>query len=212
MRRTLKRWQTSTNSENYNFYKFALLKIARICKALKRFADLQGPGAHQMEPPSPLISSVNPFPSRFINRTAYFPRKVSYFRESRMSPWKKWSWTKSNSKARPWTVFLFYYTSIFTILQPLGSGCHEIKVNELPDWDWAWSDGTKTANWGSRKGYLCECFFFFLPPYISHLSMHLEKSRRLNVLWTIWNFSMVSAEKVPGSFDFCHHRGVDFAS
>ena len=27
------------------------------------------PGAHQMEPQSPLISWVNPFPSRFINRT-----------------------------------------------------------------------------------------------------------------------------------------------
>ena len=38
-----------------------------------------------MEPPSPLISGVNPFPSRFINRTASFPRKVSYFRESRVS-------------------------------------------------------------------------------------------------------------------------------
>ena len=36
-------------------------------------------GAHQMEPPSPLISWVNPFPSRVINRTACFPRKVSYF-------------------------------------------------------------------------------------------------------------------------------------
>ena len=164
-----------------------------------------------MEPPSPLISWVDPFPSRFINSTACFPRKVSYFCESRMSPWKKWSWMKSNSLARPSTVFLFYYTSIFTILQPLGSGYHEIKVNELPDWDWAWSDGTKAANWGSRKGYLCECFFF-LPPYIPHLSMHLEKSRRLSVLWTIWNFSMISAVKVPGSFDFCHHRGVDFAS
>ena len=43
MRRTLKRWQTSTNSENYNFYMFALLEIACIYKALKRFADLQGP-------------------------------------------------------------------------------------------------------------------------------------------------------------------------
>ena len=40
--------------------------------------------------------------------------------------------------------------------------------------------------------------------------MYFEKSRRLNVLWTIWNFSMVSAEKVPGSLDFCHHRGMDF--
>ena len=34
---------TSTNSENYNFYMFALLEIARIYKALKLFADLQGP-------------------------------------------------------------------------------------------------------------------------------------------------------------------------
>ena len=39
----LKRWQTSTNSENYNFYMFALLEIARIYKALKSFAELQGP-------------------------------------------------------------------------------------------------------------------------------------------------------------------------
>ena len=108
---------------------------------------------------------------------------------------------------------LFYYKSVFTILQPLGSGYHEIKVNELPDWDWAWSDGTTAANWGSRKGSLrVFVFVFFLPSYIPHLSMHLEKSRRLSVLWTIWNFSMISAEKVPGSFDFCHHRGVDFAS
>ena len=97
------------------------------------------------------------------------------------------------------------------ILQPLGSGYHEIKVNELSDWDWASSDGTKAANWGSLKGYLCECFY--LSSYIQHVSMHFEKSRRLSVLWTIWNFSMISAEKVPGSwFDFCHHRGVDLAS
>ena len=40
---------------------------------------------------------------------------------------------KSNSEARPSTVFLFSFTSIFTILQPLGSGYHETKVNELPD-------------------------------------------------------------------------------
>ena len=164
-----------------------------------------------MEPSSPLISWVNPFPSRFINRTAFFPWKVSYFCESCMSPWKKWSWMKSNSEAHSSTDFLFYYTSIFMILQPLGSGYHEIKVNELPDWDWAWSDETKAANWGSLKGYLCECFY--LSSYIQHVSMHFEKSRRLSVLWTIWNFSMISTEKVPGSwFDFCHHRGVDFAS
>ena len=52
---------------------------------------------------------------------------------------------------------------------------------------------------------------FFLSSYIPHLNMHLEKSRRLSVLRMIWNFSMISAGKVPGSFDFCHHRGVDFA-
>ena len=163
-----------------------------------------------MEPPSPLISWVNPFPSRFINRTACFPRKVSYFRKSRMSRWINkigWSWTQK-PVLRPFSFSTL--RPFFTILQPLGSGYHEIKVNELPDWDWAWSDVTKAANWGSRKGYLCE--FFFLPSYIPHLSMHLEKSWRLSVLWTIWNFSMISAEKVLGSFDFCHHRGVDFAS
>ena len=33
----------STNRENYNFYMFALREIARIYKALKLFADLQGP-------------------------------------------------------------------------------------------------------------------------------------------------------------------------
>ena len=54
----------------------------------------------------------------------------------------------------------------------------------------------------------------FLPSYIPHVSMHFENSRRLNVLWTISNSSMVSAEKVPGSFDLCHHcgAGVHFAS
>ena len=44
-------------------------------------------------------------------------------------------------------------------------------------------------------------FSFFLPPYIPHLSMHLENSQRLSVLWMIRNFSMISAEKVSGSFD-----------
>ena len=33
-----------------------------------------------------------------------------------------------------------------------------------------------------------------------------------DVLWTIWNFCIVSADKAPGSLDFCHHVGVDFAS
>ena len=67
---------------------------------------------------------------------------------------------KLNSEACPSTVFLLYYTSIFTILQPLGPGYHEIKVNELPDWDWPRSDGTSAANWESLKGYLFMCVFF----------------------------------------------------
>ena len=60
-----------------------------------------------MEPPSPLISWVNPFPSRFINRTASFPRKVSYFRESRVSPWKnKIGWSRTQKPAlRPFSFF-----------------------------------------------------------------------------------------------------------
>ena len=64
-------------------------------------------GAYQMEPPSPLISWVNPFPSRFINRTASFPRKVSYFRESRVSPWKnKIGWSRTQKPVlRPFSFF-----------------------------------------------------------------------------------------------------------
>ena len=34
---------TDKRQQNYNFYMFALLEIARIYKALKLFADLQGP-------------------------------------------------------------------------------------------------------------------------------------------------------------------------
>ena len=65
------------------------------------------PGAYQMEPPSPLIFWVNPFPSRFVNRTASFPRKVSYFRESRVSPWKnKIGWSRTQKPVlRPFSFF-----------------------------------------------------------------------------------------------------------
>ena len=111
-------------------------------------------------PPSPLIPWVNPFMSRFINRTAYFLQNVSYFRESRMSSWKnKVGWGQNQKPVLRTCIFLSFYASIFMILQLLESGYHEIKVNELPNWDWAWSDGTKAANWGSLKGYLCKCCF-----------------------------------------------------
>ena len=108
---------------------------------------------------SPLISWVTPFPSRFINKTACFPQKVSYF-VSLVCHREKIKLYEVELRSPFSPVFPLYYYDTFTILQLLGSGYHEIKVNELPDWDWAWSDGTKAANWGSRKGYLCECFFF----------------------------------------------------
>ena len=75
-----------------------------------------GAGAHQMEPPSPLISWVNPFPSRFINRTACFPRKVSYFRKSRMSRWKnKIGWSRTQKPVlRPFSFFTLRPFLIFT--------------------------------------------------------------------------------------------------
>ena len=64
-------------------------------------------GAHQMQPPSPLISWVNPFPCRFINRTVCFPRKVSFFRKSRMSRWKnKIGWSRTQKPVlRPFSFF-----------------------------------------------------------------------------------------------------------
>ena len=58
---------------------------------------------------SPLISWVNPFPSRFINKTACFPQKVSYFRESRMSPWKnKVVWSRTQKPVFPRFPFILY--------------------------------------------------------------------------------------------------------
>ena len=172
---------------------------------ISREASWDIPGAHQMQPPSPLISWVNPFPSRFINRTACFPRKVSYFRECRMSPWKKKVGRSRIQKPvlRPFSFFTI--PPFLRFYSRWDLGILKKKLMNYPT-----GDGTKAANWGSRKGYLCECFF--LPLYIPHVSRHFEKSRRWSVLWTIWNFSMINAEKLPGSFDFCHHCGVDFAS
>ena len=84
------------------FYSWLLEKTADILFCFRRRREKMtqefyaNPGAHQMEPPSPLISWVNPFRSRFINRTACFPREVGCFRESRMSSWKnKVGWSRT---------------------------------------------------------------------------------------------------------------------
>ena len=163
-----------------------------------------------MEPPLPLISWVNPFPRRFINRTACFPWKVSYFREFVCHHEKNEVGWKVELRSLSFDHFFLYYTSIFTILQPLGPGYHEIKVNELPNWDDHEAMGQVQRT--EDHGKVIFSSVFFLPSCILHVNMHFEKSRWLSVLWTICNFSMISAEKVPGSFDFGHHCGVDFAS
>ena len=63
---------------------------------------------------------------------------------------------KSNSEARPSTVFLFSFTSIFTISQPLGSGYHEIKLMN-------YSTETEHEAMGQRqrKGLSLRVLFFF---------------------------------------------------
>ena len=116
-----------------------------------------GSGAHQMEPPSPLISWVNPFPSRFINRTASFPRKVSYFRESCVSPHRaKIILDEVELRSSSFDRFPFFLYVHFYNFTAAGIWVSWNKVNELLDWDWAWSDGTKTA-----KGFIFASAFFF---------------------------------------------------
>ena len=140
-----------------------------------------------MEPPSSLTSWVNPFPSRFINRMACFRWKVSYFREFVcLHERNKVGWSRTQ-KPVLWPFSFYTIHPFFTILKPPRSGYHEVKVNELPDWDWAWSDGTKAVNWGSLKGYLCECFFFF--------AVHSTCKHALRTESTICNFSMIGPKK-----------------
>ena len=78
----------------------------------------------------------------------------------------------------------------------------EIKVNELPDWDWAWSDGTKAANWRSRKGYLCEWFFLAVihptfkdAPWKESLDdLELFYDQRRKSVRIIWNYCSLRNE------------------
>ena len=56
-----------TRSRQYT--RLSLLRVHIIAKNTKK---MHLAGAHQMELPSPLISWVNPFPSRVINRTIFF--------------------------------------------------------------------------------------------------------------------------------------------
>ena len=63
---------TSFSITGFACERFSCFQIARFYLVLVSFPPSFHPGAHQMEPPSPLISWVNPFPSRFINRTIFF--------------------------------------------------------------------------------------------------------------------------------------------
>ena len=86
----------------------------------------------------------------------------------------------------------------------------EIKVNELPDWDWAWSDGTKAANWGLRKGSLrvfvfVFCFFAVIHPTFKHapwkestikrsvddLELFNDQPRKIFFASAIWSLMML---------------------
>ena len=64
-----------TETQKPEFKPSFALKISYLLLVLKKRSnccDHVKPGAHQMELPSPLISWVNPFPSRVINRTIFF--------------------------------------------------------------------------------------------------------------------------------------------
>ena len=161
-----------------------------------------------MEPPSPLISWVNPFPSRFINKTAFFPRKVSYFRESRMPPWKnKVGWSRTQKPVLPpFSFFIIRPSLSFYSRWDLGIMKWKLMNYPIETEHEAMGQSQRTED------HWKVIFASVLSLYIPHVNVHFEESRRLTVLWTIWNISMISAEKVLGSFDFCHHRGVDFAS
>ena len=161
-----------------------------------------------MVPPSPLISWVNPFPSRFINRTAFFPRKVSYFLESRMPPWKnKVGWSRTQKPVLPPFSF-FIIRPFLPFYSRWDLGIMKWKLMNYPTETEHEAMGQRQRTEDHWKAF----FASVLSLYIPHVNMHFEKSRRLSVVWTIWNISMISTEKVLGSFDFCHHRGVDFAS
>ena len=134
-----------------------------------------------MEPPSPLISWVNPFPSRFINRAACFPRKMSYFCKSRMSWWKnKIGWSRTQKPViRPF--------SFFTLRPFLHFTAAGIWVSWNKSW-WITRPRLSMKRWDkgselriTERLSLRVFFCFFLPTYIPHLSKHREKSRRLSV-------------------------------
>ena len=62
-------WKTVPRFLHGEVHKYELRSISFL---LRIFDSIIISGAHQMEPPSLLISWVNPFPSRFINRTIFF--------------------------------------------------------------------------------------------------------------------------------------------
>ena len=56
-------------------------------------------------------------------------------------------------------------------------------------------------------------FFFFFCRHTSHIiKQALREDSTIKRSVEDLEFSMINAEKVPGSFDLSHHRGVGFAS
>ena len=100
----------------------------RICVFWLRKHSPLGTGAHDYVRLISLISGVNPLSNR-LNRTAGFELKGSYFLESRKSPWKKRG-DEGEIRSLSSHRFPFHHTLFFPILQPMGSGYNETKVND----------------------------------------------------------------------------------
>ena len=110
---------------------------------------------------------------------------------------------KANSGASPTTVFLFTKRTFFRFYSCWVLGIMKLKLTSY------WTEfeheakrerclgRSRGANWSWVKGYLCtsDCDVFDFCRHSHSPCKHFEKCQPLNVLWTNWNFSMISAEK-----------------
>ena len=100
--------------------------------------------------------------------------------------------------------------SIFKILQPPGSGCHEIKVINYPTETEHEAMGHRQRTEDHWKVIFASVFFFaVIRPTCKHA---LRKESTIKRSVDDLELFDDQRRKSAGSFDFCHHRGVDFAS